>query len=186
LEEQGKKRLYSDDAIHSKIIVIINKFEEPIASLKSLNQQLLAAYTELLELLITNNSNYKAKIEEIELIIINMHHLLNLFRPHQARQTLITMLEEQIERRKQWIIRLQQTQQETQQTMDKVAENFRTVLQSNSIIQSQQQEGQDQQQEGLNGVSTTTNTTTATSHNEGGQNMVVPLDQVLSKYEMTV
>jgi len=38
-------------------------------------------------------------VEEIDLLFINMHHLLNSYRPHQARQTLIAIMENQVQRR---------------------------------------------------------------------------------------
>lgn len=40
--------------------------------------------------------------------MINMHHLLNTYRPHQARQILITTMEKQIERRKEFLKDLDQ------------------------------------------------------------------------------
>jgi mediator of RNA polymerase II transcription subunit 7 len=37
------------------------------------------------------------KVQDIRTILINMHHLINEYRPHQARETLIMMMEEQLE-----------------------------------------------------------------------------------------
>ena len=41
------------------------------------------------------------KIEEINLLFIHMHHLINEFRPHQARETLRVMLHVQKRKRHQ-------------------------------------------------------------------------------------
>ena len=41
------------------------------------------------------------KIEDLNLLFINMHHLINEFRPHQARETLRVMLHVQRRRRVQ-------------------------------------------------------------------------------------
>ena len=38
------------------------------------------------------------KLADLRTIMINMHHLINEYRPHQARETLILMMEEQVER----------------------------------------------------------------------------------------
>lgn len=39
------------------------------------------------------------KLQEIELLFINIHHLINELRPHQARETLRVILEEQKQQR---------------------------------------------------------------------------------------
>jgi mediator of RNA polymerase II transcription subunit 7 len=58
---------------------------------------------ELLEYLIKNPAQYKTKVDEVELILVNMHDLLNSYRSHQARQTLISLMEQQSKRRSQTI-----------------------------------------------------------------------------------
>eukprot|EP01117_Protostelium_nocturnum_P013300 TRINITY_DN494_c0_g1_i3.p2 TRINITY_DN494_c0_g1~~TRINITY_DN494_c0_g1_i3.p2 ORF type:complete len:130 (-),score=26.66 TRINITY_DN494_c0_g1_i3:1063-1452(-) len=91
LEEGGRKQLYPKENFSH------------IEELKKLNRSLNMKYIELLTFLIENPEQYQSKVEDIELILINMHHLLNSYRPHQARQTLITLLENQIQNRKDQI-----------------------------------------------------------------------------------
>lgn len=56
---------------------------------------------ELLDFLTTNPEEFRSKTEEIELLFVNMHHLINSYRPNEARQILISMMEEQIKRRQE-------------------------------------------------------------------------------------
>jgi len=42
----------------------------------------------------------KAKLAHLETLFANAYHLLNEYRPHQARETLILMMEEQVAKRK--------------------------------------------------------------------------------------
>lgn len=41
---------------------------------------------------------YSTKTADIQTILFNMHYLINQYRPHQARETLILQMEEQLER----------------------------------------------------------------------------------------
>ncbi|OMO51865.1 Mediator complex, subunit Med7 [Corchorus capsularis] len=90
LEDQGVRQLYP------KGPNIDFKKE-----LRSLNRELQLHILELADVLVERPSQYARRVEEISLIFKNLHHLLNSLRPHQARATLIHILELQIQRRKQ-------------------------------------------------------------------------------------
>ncbi|KXJ79402.1 hypothetical protein RP20_CCG001096 [Aedes albopictus] len=63
--------------------------------LKKLNHSLLVNFLDLIDLLVHNpDSPQRAeKIEDLNLLFVHIHHLLNEFRPHQARETLRVMME---------------------------------------------------------------------------------------------
>ena len=55
----------------------------------------MANFLDLLEILIRcpDSSKRIEKIDDIKLLFIHMHHLINEFRPHQAREALRVTLE---------------------------------------------------------------------------------------------
>ncbi|CAD5224833.1 unnamed protein product [Bursaphelenchus okinawaensis] len=72
--------------------------KEPWKSeLKKLNFSVVAAFLDLLDILIKNpqHADRKEKIETIRTLFINMHHLINEHRPVQARETLVEMMKKQ-------------------------------------------------------------------------------------------
>ncbi|KAJ0244022.1 hypothetical protein HA466_0199850 [Hirschfeldia incana] len=69
--------------------------------LRSLNTELQLHVLELADVLVEMPSRYAKRIGEISSIFKNLHHLLNSLRPHQARTTLIHIMELQIQQRKQ-------------------------------------------------------------------------------------
>lgn len=94
LESQGIKRLYPQNVDHKK-------------ELKKMNHSLLANFLDLLDVMVKNPGGPKhpgspppgvgslreEKMEDIQLLFFHMHHLINEFRPHQARETLRVMME---------------------------------------------------------------------------------------------
>ncbi|KAI8061912.1 MED7 protein-domain-containing protein [Thamnidium elegans] len=56
---------------------------------------------DLLDVLVNNPEEFGNSIENISTIFINMHHILNAYRPHQARETLRLLMENQLARKRE-------------------------------------------------------------------------------------
>ena len=69
-----------------------------------MNHSVLVNFLDLIDILIKTPESPKRdeKIEDINLLFIHMHHLINEFRPHQARETLRVMLMVQKRKRTQF------------------------------------------------------------------------------------
>ncbi|CAN6269611.1 unnamed protein product [Urochloa humidicola] len=85
--------------------------------LRTLNRELQLHILELADILVERPSQYARRVEDISMIFSNLHYLLNSLRPHQARATLIHMLESQIQRRKQAIEDIKQRREEAQKLL---------------------------------------------------------------------
>ncbi|CDO94409.1 unnamed protein product [Kluyveromyces dobzhanskii CBS 2104] len=77
-----------------------NNYENRIQELKKLLKSLLLNFLELIGILGVDSSIYEKKLDEIRVIAINIHHLLNEYRPHQSRESLIMLFEEQLEHKR--------------------------------------------------------------------------------------
>ncbi|XP_020420557.1 mediator of RNA polymerase II transcription subunit 7a [Prunus persica] len=85
--------------------------------LRSLNRELQLHILELADILVERPSQYARSVEDISLIFKNLHDLLNSLRPHQARATLIHILELQIQRRKQAVKDIKRRREEAQRLL---------------------------------------------------------------------
>lgn len=96
LESQNLPRLYPHNYDHKR-------------ELKKLNFSILVNFLDLLDILIKAPDSQRRgeKIEDLTLLFIHMHHLINEFRPHQARETLRVMLEVQKRQRLDTVDRFQ-------------------------------------------------------------------------------
>ncbi|GAA6097710.1 mediator of RNA polymerase II transcription subunit 7 [Tachysurus ichikawai] len=84
LESQGIERLHPMQFDHKR-------------ELKKLNMSILVNFLDLLDILIKSPGSIKReeKLEDMKLLFVHMHHLINEYRPHQARETLRVMMEVQ-------------------------------------------------------------------------------------------
>ncbi|XP_035829275.1 mediator of RNA polymerase II transcription subunit 7 isoform X2 [Aplysia californica] len=112
LEASGCRRLYPHNYDHKR-------------ELKKLNHSILVNFLDLLDVLIRAPESPKRaeKLEDINLLFINMHHLINEFRPHQARETLRVMMELQRNQRSE-------VARKFQEHFDKVMDLIQTAMNS--------------------------------------------------------
>ncbi|XP_050026623.1 mediator of RNA polymerase II transcription subunit 7-like [Dermacentor andersoni] len=84
LESQGIRRLYPQNYEHKK-------------ELKKLNHSLLVNFLDMIDILIRcpDTSKRLEKKDDMSLLFIHMQHLINEYRPHQARETLRVLLDMQ-------------------------------------------------------------------------------------------
>lgn len=66
--------------------------------LKRFAKSALLNFLELSGTLSCNASHAQAKVRDLNEIFINMHHLLNEYRPHQARESVIEMMQDHLDR----------------------------------------------------------------------------------------
>ncbi|KAL9113516.1 MAG: hypothetical protein Q9227_002253 [Pyrenula ochraceoflavens] len=70
----------------------------PQTLLTLLTKYLLLNFAELTSLLATDPASATEKAEDIELLYKHVHRIINQYRPHQARENVIAMMEEQLQR----------------------------------------------------------------------------------------
>ncbi|KAG9405300.1 Mediator of RNA polymerase II transcription subunit 7 [Aphanomyces cochlioides] len=85
--------------------------------MKKVNRSLMFSFLELIDVLIMNPTKFNAKLDDIELLFLNMHNLINAYRPHQARETLIELLKQQLQERKDAAAEIRRTIEESKQAV---------------------------------------------------------------------
>ncbi|KAL2077565.1 hypothetical protein ACEWY4_027069 [Coilia grayii] len=112
LESQGIERLHPIQFDHK-------------CELKKLNMSILVNFLDLLDILIKSPGSIKReeKLEDLKLLFVHMHHLINEYRPHQARETLRVMMEVQKRQRLE-------TAERFQKHLERVVEMIQNCLAS--------------------------------------------------------
>jgi mediator of RNA polymerase II transcription subunit 7 len=123
LEDAGIKQLYNP----------ITNSSDRIWELKKLLKSLLVNYIELTGIMSVTPEKFPEKVEDIRIILINMHHLLNEYRPHQSRESLALLMEEQISERRKQIDTLRTSNKEIKEKIRKMAKQFDDVLQPDKM-----------------------------------------------------
>lgn len=91
LQEAGIEQLYPADA---------NVRLNPQPQLIALARSLLTTFLSLTGILAQDPVLYEDRATDLQTIMYNMHDLINQYRPHQARESLILMMEERVEKMK--------------------------------------------------------------------------------------
>ncbi|PPJ58956.1 hypothetical protein CBER1_04096 [Cercospora berteroae] len=89
LEGAGIDQLYPDDP---------SVKTNPQPHLIALARSLLTTFLGLLGILGQDPTLYEERITDLQAIVFNMHSLINQYRPHQARESLIMLMEDRVER----------------------------------------------------------------------------------------
>lgn len=81
--------------------------QHPKTALKFVNEAILVAFIRLVNSLATNPTQpAEGHLENLNQYVMIFHQLLNAYRPHQARQMAISLLQAQCERRKKFLEKL--------------------------------------------------------------------------------
>ncbi|QSZ35958.1 hypothetical protein DSL72_007080 [Monilinia vaccinii-corymbosi] len=90
LEESDVERLYTPTGT--------GNHEDRALILKRIAKSLLLNFLELVGIMSINPEQSHEKISDLNTLFVNFHHLLNEYRPHQARESLILMMQDQLDR----------------------------------------------------------------------------------------
>jgi mediator of RNA polymerase II transcription subunit 7 len=96
VKEQGIEQLYPDPVTVSEQDP--SKPFPPFSLayyLLKISKSLLLNFLEFVGILSVSPEQFESKVDDMRNLFINAHHLINIYRPHQARESLIMMLDEQ-------------------------------------------------------------------------------------------
>ncbi|KAI2617761.1 MED7-domain-containing protein [Hypoxylon sp. NC1633] len=94
LEDMGIRRLFPNPEERDTN----GQHLDRVLILKRLAKSLLLNFLEFVGLLSINVEAGEEKLNDIRDLFINFHHLINEYRPHQARESLISMMQAQLDR----------------------------------------------------------------------------------------
>lgn len=120
LATAGIEQLYPSDAS-----VTLN----PQPHLLALTRSLLTTFLSLVGILSENPTEYYAeRVESLQTIMYNVHDLINQYRPHQARESLLLMMEERIEKMRDEIQRISQAKSKVEEVVKGLGESQESQL----------------------------------------------------------
>lgn len=115
----GIEKLYKEPEDKSSS----NESKFKIQELRNLLKSLLLNFLEVIGVMSSAPDQFHVKVDQIRTVLINIHHLLNEYRPHQSRESLILLMEKQIDTKKNEIT-------EIERTCENVEEKIKTLIQT--------------------------------------------------------
>ncbi|EAU33714.1 conserved hypothetical protein [Aspergillus terreus NIH2624] len=88
--------------------------------LLKISKSLLLNFLEFVGVLSICPEQFESKVNDLRNLFINAHHLLNLYRPHQARESLIMMMEEQLSQSREEIQQMDKLKAEITDALDRL------------------------------------------------------------------
>ncbi|KAK7534863.1 mediator of RNA polymerase II transcription subunit 7 [Phyllosticta citribraziliensis] len=103
LKDMGMEQLYPSPAepISPSGTTTSQQTLDRASYLKRMTQSLLLNFLEYVGLLSINPSEWANKFKDLDTLLVNCHSLINEYRPHQARASLIMMMEDQLRRKRE-------------------------------------------------------------------------------------
>lgn len=105
--------------------------------LKKLVHSLLIKFVELCGVISIAPEQFPALVEEIRIILINTHHLMNEYRPHQSRESLLILLQQQIDKTKDEVGDFRKKNDEIRERIAGLTKRFKQIGQGLDATQSQ-------------------------------------------------
>ncbi|KAJ6125763.1 hypothetical protein N7523_003383 [Penicillium sp. IBT 18751x] len=127
LQEQGIEQLYPEPETDTSSDPSQPSTLNHAYYLLKISKSLLLNFLEFVGILSVSPEQFESKVEDIRNLFINAHHLLNLYRPHQARESLIMMMEEQLYRTKDEIKQMDKVKADIESVLDQLEAEGRQV-----------------------------------------------------------
>ncbi|KAI9886101.1 MAG: adenylosuccinase ade13 [Watsoniomyces obsoletus] len=136
LEEQGIEQLYPSPSDPDSVNTDATQSEwthDRAFYLQKIAKSLLLNFMELVGVLSVDPSQYGKKVEDLRTLFINAHHLLNEYRPHQARETLIQMMQQQLQRSRAETEGIRRMKKRVEEVLEGIAKNAEQVVNERTL-----------------------------------------------------
>jgi len=117
----------------------------PQTYLLSLAKSQLLTFLGLVGTLSQNAEKYDTFTRDLETITSNMHDLINQYRPHQARETLILMMEERVEKMRAEIKAIAEAKAKARRLMEELRDDGERSLGGDAVFAAEDQSSRRQQ-----------------------------------------
>lgn len=114
LADAGIEQLYPD---HPSVL------SNPQPHLIALARSMLTTFLALAGILSVNPELQEEKMTDLQAIVYNLHDIINQYRPHQARESLILMMEERVEKMKGEIQKVDQAKESVAKLLQELQNN---------------------------------------------------------------
>ncbi|KAJ5325486.1 hypothetical protein MYU51_000179 [Penicillium brevicompactum] len=100
--------------------------------LLKISKSLLLNFLEFVGTLSVSPEQFESKVQDLRNLFINAHHLLNLYRPHQARESLIMMMEDQLNHSREEIKQMDKVKADVESLLEQLQAEGRRAVPSES------------------------------------------------------